>query len=122
MQFQIHVGKSRDLGPIQLFSAFEAVGSANNVVDATSAITADCPSGRCRVGVYPDTIQGASRIVYIDAMEESTAGPVNVNIRGLGKVATIQVEILPAEAPQFPSAIVIDTAMISPEYTTPVSR
>lgn len=122
MQFQIHVGKSRDIGPIQLFSAFEAVGSANNVIDPISAIIADCPSGRCRVGVYPDTNQGAARIVFIDALEESSAGPVNVNIRGLGKVATIQVEILPAEAPQFPSAIVIDTGMIGQEYPTPASR
>jgi hypothetical protein len=116
VQFQIHVGKSRNLGPILLYSAFDSIGSANNVLDTTSPIVASCPSERCRVGVLPD-----GRTVYIDGVTESP-GPINVNINALGKQATIQVEVIAAEPSQFPAAIVVDTSMVGPEYATPPSR
>lgn len=116
----VHQGKSVNVGPVTVFSQFEAAGSPNNVVDNGSELTADCPSGRCRVGFLSD-----GRTLYVDGLSE-TASSASVIVRlSLATGDTILVDVLhPAAA--FPPAVRIagsdGTLIVSAEYDTPTSR
>lgn len=116
MTFSLHVGKSIDIGPLVVFSAFDAPGSPNNVVDGTSAITVECPSGKCRVGVLP-----GGRSVFVDGLTE-TSSPVSVIVRGNGVSASVLVEVLHPAAPIFPPAISFAGVTVGSEYDTPDER
>lgn len=117
MTLQIHVGKSVDFGPITLFSHFTSPGSPDNVIDETTSVVADCPSGRCRVGFHPD-----GRTLFVDALSTTTSS-VRITISALSTTDFVLVDVVdPAPAEAGPKIIFTNEGgdlVVSAEYDTP---
>lgn len=118
----VHVNRSIDVGPVTLFSNFVADGSPENIVDETSIATAECPSGRCRVGFLAD-----GRTLFIDGMtptQSSARVVVRMSRNGIS-VATddLLVDVLPEDTALSPVAIRIagpdGIVTVLREYPTP---